>query len=782
MYLEQLSLRIPGDEFRLRFHRRLTVLAGIGELERRALIDSVFSSLTGGAESTVLTVGDLTGRAIEVTTDGGRLLTSVYEDGTPAPAPLDLVGRDAKGLRSLMLLSAADLGLHGSGRTGEPAELADARATLAALTEELNDAYAARQAVDAMAEELVAIDERIRRHEDDKSRRQYARLLANLERVRAESLALRGGRGGSENDGLILRSAAATRALAAAWTEAVHHVTELSAAFGDKDRLDVRTLAEATVAPDQVPENIDVLTAALEDAEAERLDLSVRLREMSASRLAEPSDPAVADLARQDQDILWAANRRVAETAASVAAQSLALGGTGAAEITDEIERQHDGVIEAEAMVQRKRVAGWASGSGGLLAGVAAAAVAPVAAPVVLVGAAGAAGWMLLRPKQRLARALRREQAALAAAGAPTYLSFHLRRVDAIIDRHAGEGLELAVMEHRMAVAAWNELSYGIDPAVAAPLEEEVREYALSLRDLGGAADEIETLRRKLVERVEPRAAAARAALLEVCAPFGIDDAFLASELVRHQVDVGRVAHLQIDLEAAEGRQALLQTELDAALGNLGFGEGELASRAGAFEWAHTRAVERERARSSARDVEEVEAELVELEDEARRTRRPEFMGVTPAEADEPDLEVLLLRRDATLAAHHAGRSLLPDVGRLADRHGALERRVAVLGSSFEARPGDDGTDPHVVRQYLLARLTQARGGDPEDEAVPVIIDEALLRLQGDAKWELLDLLDRCSEKCQLVYLTDDPYVAAWARRRTPAGALTLLEPMAVAV
>jgi hypothetical protein len=158
-------------------------------------------------------------------------------------------------------------------------------------------------------------------------------------------------------------------------------------------------------------------------------------------------------------------------------------------------------------------------------------------------------------------------------------------------------------------------------------------------------------------------------------------------------------------------------------------------------------------------------------------------MGVTPGDADEPDLEVLLLRRDATQAAHQAGRSLLPDVGRLADRHSALERRVAVLGSSFENQVGgDDGTDPDVVRQYLLARLTQARGGDPEVEAVPVIIDEALLRLQGDAKWELLDLLDRCSEKCQLVYLTDDPYVGAWARRRAPAGALTLLEPMAVSV
>ena len=33
MRLEQLSLRIPGDEFRLRFHERLTIVSGIGVLD-----------------------------------------------------------------------------------------------------------------------------------------------------------------------------------------------------------------------------------------------------------------------------------------------------------------------------------------------------------------------------------------------------------------------------------------------------------------------------------------------------------------------------------------------------------------------------------------------------------------------------------------------------------------------------------------------------------------------------------------------------------------------------
>src|SRR5688572_11665718 len=58
---EELVLRIPGDEFRVRFHDQLTVLCGIGMLERQALADSVIGALTGAADSTVLTYTDNTG-------------------------------------------------------------------------------------------------------------------------------------------------------------------------------------------------------------------------------------------------------------------------------------------------------------------------------------------------------------------------------------------------------------------------------------------------------------------------------------------------------------------------------------------------------------------------------------------------------------------------------------------------------------------------------------------------------------------------------------------------
>ena len=55
MRLEELVLRTAGDEFRVRFHEQLTVLSGIGMLERQALADSLLGALTGNAENTILT-------------------------------------------------------------------------------------------------------------------------------------------------------------------------------------------------------------------------------------------------------------------------------------------------------------------------------------------------------------------------------------------------------------------------------------------------------------------------------------------------------------------------------------------------------------------------------------------------------------------------------------------------------------------------------------------------------------------------------------------------------
>ncbi|HEY9555579.1 MAG TPA: hypothetical protein VIR58_02525, partial [Acidimicrobiales bacterium] len=117
------------------------------------------------------------------------------------------------------------------------------------------------------------------------------------------------------------------------------------------------------------------------------------------------------------------------------------------------------------------------------------------------------------------------------------------------------------------------------------------------------------------------------------------------------------------------------------------------------------------------------------------------------------------------------------DVDRLADRCAAVERRVR----SLEARHGAVAAngDPGAVadiQQHLLARLTTAGTAGPHGDPVPVVLDEAFLLVPADRKWDLLDMLRRLAERHQIVYLSDDPFVAAWARQQVADGNVTLLE------
>ena len=128
--------------------------------------------------------------------------------------------------------------------------------------------------------------------------------------------------------------------------------------------------------------------------------------------------------------------------------------------------------------------------------------------------------------------------------------------------------------------------------------------------------------------------------------------------------------------------------------------------------------------------------------------------------------------------AYDTASTLVPDVEHLADRKAAVERRVSILECSSD---GGMSSGPYVdtddVQRQLLARLTAARKGAGE-ESLPVLLDEPLVRIRGDRKWELLDLVERIAEKAQVVYLTDDHDVVIWARRRAAGGSLALLEPV----
>jgi hypothetical protein len=321
----------------------------------------------------------------------------------------------------------------------------------------------------------------------------------------------------------------------------------------------------------------------------------------------------------------------------------------------------------------------------------------------------------------------------------------------------------------------------------AQQIESEVRSYAAALNQLGNTAGELDSLRRDLNDRAEPAVARTRTALVEACAAYGLDDVTVETSdavhlerLVLQQVELGRVAREQEQLEEAEADEEKLANRLDDLLHQLGFRDGTLDARVGALDWAVERAAERKDARIRARERTEIEEDLTRLQNEARRLRRPEWATVQPSDADGPDIDELVASQIALRTQLESEPDeVVIDIDRLIDRHAAMERRVASLEAQIDnSHAGTTIAQVADVQQFLLSHLTRAAHCGTQDESVPVVLDEPFLRIAADRKWELLDMLRRLGETTQLIYLTDDPYVGAWARRRASAGLITLLEPI----
>jgi hypothetical protein len=786
---DELILQDGDEELRVPFHPQLTVLSGLGQEGRTALAEGILDALTGGPEPTVLRYVDGTGVPITLTGRDGRV-EATDGDGAPAPAPLGSIVPDAASLRRLVLITARDLGgVVRRVREDESPELREARDMLEELARELEAATGRAAEVAALQGQLDALDAELRAARDGVARREYAQVLAQLERVRAEAAALQSGTAGIESDRLLLGKADAARALATRWTKAAERVAALRAEVPPGPRLDPGDLEALAQIPDAAPTGaaplIDALAAALADRDA----LDQRLQALAVSTLPAPSDPLVADLGLLDQRGLWHTASRLTEANDAMQRVQVSLGGLEVDDmgppsaLIEEIETAHRDVEDADHAATQAWMPGLAGTVAGALAGVLGLATTPVLAGVGLLGAGVAAVAGIARPRARLAAARKVEQEALGRAEATSYLGFHIRRVEASVDPKLREMVEATTVEQRGALAVWTELvGPDVDVAAVLDLRDEIEAYSAAVQNLGDTADELEQLRLDLAERAEPTLAAARRAVLDACGPYGVgaddlDDPAALTHLLTRQCERGARARAELQVAAADADEQAAAARLDELLLQLGFDAGQLDARVGALDWAVSRAQEREAARHQARPRAEIDAELAALQETAARLRQPEWATVTAADAATPDIPELEARRDELVQALATARAEV-DIDRLADRHAAVERRVAAL----EARSGDGtGADASAVvsevHQHLVARLTVAAQAAPHGDPVPVVLDEALQRVPADRSWDLLDLLLRLAEDQQLVYLTDDAFVAAWARQRALDGSITLLEP-----
>jgi hypothetical protein len=532
-----------------------------------------------------------------------------------------------------------------------------------------------------------------------------------------------------------------------------------------------------------VPPNLDSLVDELAAAEAIRATVSAKLAGMMATHLESPSHPDVARLARADQDRLWYLAEKAVETAQRLEQESLRLGGLTpdgeSLPLVVEIENAHGAVEMAQEVVERRKGVGVVAAGGAAALGAVAIPFAPLVAPIALAGSAAAAYWAVLAPRQQLAEAQDWETDALIRAGVPSYLTFHLRRMEAMQDPSLRVALERAAREHRKVMHAWRVLAGDIAPQEALKLEDEVRAYAASVNALDGLGDDVNDTRRRLVEEIEPAVEAARDRLLDECRPFGIEHPTLAADLVRQLAEVARVARLQQTLEEAEDEEASARRGVEEPLVQMGLGDGDLASRVAVFEHGASGAEERVRYREANRPLSDVEREIERSEALVRSEWKPEYGSTfSAADAREPDPEALQSRRDMTAMAYHTATRLVPDVERIADRRAALERRVAAL----EAQHGEAATPTKAkmveIERELQHRLARLRHCGRSGEPLPLLMDECFVHLRPDVKWAMLDLVDRLSGHAQVVYMTDDADVAVWARRRAAAGTVTFLDPL----
>lgn len=797
MRLQQLELRTGGEVTRLRFHDRLTVITGIDRSDRQGLVEVILGTLAGEATvSSELALVAPTGQRVTVDQTAEGTFHVFHDDGTATLGPAALYGLSVRDLFELMYVDARQLGLHQQGRA-EPKELSDARRALVELNDQVSGARVAKEAADALESELRSIDEEIRQIDRGRPRRRYARSVVELDALHAERIAVTATPQEAELDRNIAAHLALLRPVAGAWRAATRRRADAERNFGDRVRLDEHAMTGALALPDRVPPDLDELVDGLAAAEAIRATVSAKLAGLMAAHLESPSHPDVARLARADQDRLWFVAERAIETAHALEVESLRLGGLtvegDTVPIVAEIETAHDAVEHAQETIEKRRVGVVAAGGAAAL-GAVALPFAPFVAPLALAGSAAAAYWSVLAPRQQLAEAQGWETEALIRAGVPSYLTFHLRRIEAMQDASLRVELERATREHRHVMHQWRSLAGDISPIEARLLEDEVRAYAASVGALDGLGDDVDATRQRLTDEIEPAVEAARERLLDACRPFGVEHTTLAADLVRQLAEVARVAREQQELEAVEAAEALARARVEEVLTGMGLPprantasgdssgverDRDLDARLAIAEDRGGLAERRVIAREAGRSVAEIDREIERVDAVVKKDWKPEYGSTfTAADAREPDPDALQSRRDLTAMAWHTATRLVPDVARLADRRAALERRVAILEEQY-----GEGTAPTKARlaeieRELQHRLARLRHCGTANAPLPQIMDECFVHLRPDVKWAMLDLVDRLSGSAQIVYMTDDPDVTVWARRRANAGSVAFLDPL----
>lgn len=218
------------------------------------------------------------------------------------------------------------------------------------------------------------------------------------------------------------------------------------------------------------------------------LDAARRRSRLSSTDVAavSRSDALVHSLAAVDQVKLWQAADRVRETDAELKAEAESVGAAPEdAPVIEEIERRHQEFEAAQQRHEDVRHHGIFIGAACALGAIPAAAMNRFyALPFLAVAAITTLVSIVFRRRMELAA--RREQEALAQAGARSYIGFHLQRVNGLLEGTQSRRRLAEVAEsHRHAVEAWQALAGEIPVEWAMTMRERILEAARRMREDG---------------------------------------------------------------------------------------------------------------------------------------------------------------------------------------------------------------------------------------------------------------------------------------------------------
>jgi hypothetical protein len=117
-----------------------------------------------------------------------------------------------------------------------------------------------------------------------------------------------------------------------------------------------------------------------------------------------------------------------------------------------------------------------------------------------------------------------------------------------------------------------------------------------------------------------------------------------------------------------------------------------------------------------------------------------------------------------------------------------VRERILAASQRVDLVSGNEGpsgslslssVEPAELAQALIVRLADLRHAGAGGESLPLILDEPLVGVEPSVKQWMLELVGRSAGMPQVVYLTNDPDVANWARMEAIAGHLDIVEPAA---